>query len=431
MFGKKGNNLEKKLKFTISSKELVEEFDKRIISQQKQSDLKGFRKGKAPLDVIKKYYGDQISSKLIMDKMGDIFYKKITDEKIPVVGQPNFIPQSFDISKDIKFEVTYEIYPEFSLKQLKKLSFKKPSSKIENSDLNKAISMIQKRHGKLKEIDELSKEGDFIKIDFDGYLNGEKFDGGEAKDYPLELGSKTMIPGFEDQLVGLKKDDQKEINVTFPDDYQAENLKGKEVMFKIIVKEVSTMELPDINLEFFQLLGMDVKDESEFKVKISEQLESDLKTKIESIIKQRAFNALEEMHPIDIPESMITAEALNLRKSNAQQMGMDPEKLEESQLPLETFKDNALKRVRLGVLINKVIEDNDLKVEKEDLEKEINDRSKSFKDAEQYRNWIFSNQEQLRNIESILLENKVANFLVDISNPDIETISFEELASLG
>ena len=104
------------------------------------------------------------------------------------------------------------------------------------------------------------------------------------------------------QCLPIKKDDQKEINVTFPDDYQAENLKGKEVMFKIIVKEVSTMELPDLNLEFFQLLGMDVKDESEFKVKISEQLESDLKTKIESIIKQRAFNALEEMHPIDIPE---------------------------------------------------------------------------------------------------------------------------------
>ena len=135
MFSKK-NNLEKKIKLNISSKDLESDFKKRLLAQQSSSDLKGFRKGKAPLDVIEKYYGDQIKQRLIMDKMGDIFYKKISEENIPVVGQPSFAPESFDIKKDIKFEVSYEIYPEFSLTKMGSLSFKKPVSKVTDQDLS-------------------------------------------------------------------------------------------------------------------------------------------------------------------------------------------------------------------------------------------------------------------------------------------------------
>ena len=203
MFGKK-NNLEKKIKLKISSEDLENDFKKRLSSQQSSSDLKGFRKGKAPLEVIEKYYGDQIKQQLIMDKMGDAFYKKISEENIPVVGQPSFAPESFDIAKDIKFEVTYEIYPEFSLIKMGSLTFKKPVSKVTNEDVKKATDLVLKRYGKAEPTDKESKEGNFVKIDFEGFLNEEKFEGGEAQDYSLELGSKTMIPGFEEQIIGMK-----------------------------------------------------------------------------------------------------------------------------------------------------------------------------------------------------------------------------------
>ena len=430
MFSKK-NNLEKKIKLNISSKDLDSDFKKRLLSQQSSSDLKGFRKGKAPLDVIEKFYGDQIKQRLIMDKMGDIFYKKISEENIPVVGQPSFAPESFDIKKDIKFEVSYEIYPEFSLTKMGSLSFKKPVSKVTDQDIKKATDLVLKRYGKAEPIDEPSKEGNFVKIDFEGFLNGEKFEGGEAQDYSLELGSKTMIPGFEEQIIGMKAAESKDIEVTFPDDYQAENLKGQKVMFKIKMKEVSEVRLPNLDEEFFKSINMDVKTKAEFEKKIEEQLQTDLKTNLKTKTKQRIFDAFESSNQIDIPQSMIISEANNLRNNTAQQMGLDIGKLEEDQFPLDNFKENALKRVRLGVLINKLIEENDISVDNDTLKKEIEDKSKSFKDPEQYVNWIYGNEEQLKNIESLVLEDKVAEYLEAKSKVEEESLSFEEVVSMG
>ena len=430
MFSKK-NNLEKKIKLNISSKDLESDFKKRLLAQQSSSDLKGFRKGKAPLDVIEKYYGDQIKQRLIMDKMGDIFYKKISEENIPVVGQPSFAPESFDIKKDIKFEVSYEIYPEFSLTKMGSLSFKKPVSKVTDQDIKKATDLVLKRYGKAEPIDEKSKEGNFVKIDFEGFLNGEKFEGGEAQDYSLELGSKTMIPGFEEQIIGMKAAESKDIEVTFPDDYQAENLKGQKVMFKIKMKEVSEVKLPNLDEEFFKSINMDVKTKVEFEKKIEEQLQTDLKTNLKTKTKQRIFDAFESSNQIDIPQSMIISEANNLRNNTAQQMGLDIGKLEEDQFPIDNFKENALKRVRLGVLINKLIEENNISVDNDTLKKEIEDKSKSFKDPEQYVNWIYGNEEQLKNIESLVLEDKVAEYLEEKSKVEEETLSFEEVVSMG
>ena len=430
MFSKK-NNLEKKIKLNISSKDLESDFKKRLLAQQSSSDLKGFRKGKAPLDVIEKYYGDQIKQRLIMDKMGDIFYKKISEENIPVVGQPSFAPESFDIKRDIKFEVSYEIYPEFSLTKMGSLSFKKPVSKVTDQDIKKATDLVLKRYGKAEPIDEKSKEGNFVKIDFEGFLNGEKFEGGEAQDYSLELGSKTMIPGFEEQIIGMKAAESKDIEVTFPDDYQAENLKGQKVMFKIKMKEVSEVKLPNLDEEFFKSINMDVKTKAEFEKKIEEQLQTDLKTNLKTKTKQRIFDAFESSNQIDIPQSMIISEANNLRNNTAQQMGLDIGKLEEDQFPIDNFKENALKRVRLGVLINKLIEENNISVDNDTLKKEIEDKSKSFKDPEQYVNWIYGNEEQLKNIESLVLEDKVAKYLEEKSKVEEETLSFEEVVSMG
>ena len=431
MFGTKKNNLEKKIKLLISSTELKSDFKSRLISQQSSSDLKGFRKGKAPLDVIEKYYGDQIKQRLIMDKMGDLFYKKISEENIPVVGQPSFVPESFEIDKDIKFQVLYEVYPEFSLSRMGSLSFKKPISKLNKEDIEKAKDLILKRYSKAEPIEKTSENGDLVKIDFEGFLDGEKFEGGEAKDYSLELGAKTMIPGFEEQIIGMKKDELKDIEVIFPEDYQAENLKGKKVVFKINMKEVSEMKLPELNEEFFKNLNMDVKNESEFHEKIKNQLQIDLDSSLKTKTKQRIFDAFETANQIDIPQSMILAEANNLRKNSAQQMGLEIEKLQDDQFPLETFKENALKRVRLGVLINKLIEENDIKVDNDSLKKEIEQKSKSFKDPDQYVNWIYGNEDQLKNIESLVLEDKVAMYLEEKSKSENEELSFEEVVSMG
>ena len=190
--------------------------------------------------------------------MANTFYKKISEEKISVVGQPALNPSSMDIKKDIKFDAVFEVYPEFTLKKFSAIKYKKPIATLKDSDVDKSILQMQKRFGNLEKVEEAASDGLFVKIDFEGYLNDELFEGGAAKDYLIEIGSNNMIPGFEEGLIGLKANEEKELNLSFPDDYHAEDLKGKKVMFKIKINEVLKTSLPELNKDFFAKVGIDV-----------------------------------------------------------------------------------------------------------------------------------------------------------------------------
>ena len=431
MFGINKKKTENKLTLKLDSSALQEQFNKKIEEQQRSSNLKGYRKGKAPKDVIEQYYGDQITSQIIYEGMTNTFYKKISEDKISVVGQPQLNPLTMDIKKDIKFEAIYESYPEFTLKKFSSIKYKKPIASLLDADLDNSILQMQKRFGNLEKIDESVSDGKYAKIDFEGYLNEELFEGGAAKDYLIEIGSNNMIPGFEEGLIGLKVGDEKDLNINFPDDYHAEDLKGKPVKFKIKVNEVLETSLPELNKDFFSKIGIDVETTEEFKKDLKVKLEKDLEVSLKRKEKERLFDSLEKLNPIEIPSAMVMAESENLRKSAAQQMGMDISKIKDEELPLENFSENATKRVRLGVILNKIIEDNDLKSNPELVKELIEERSSGFKDPEQYKNWIYGNEEQLKNIESLALEEQVTDLLISQSKSEEENLSFEEVMTMG
>ena len=431
MFGLNKKKTENKLSLKLESKLLQDQFNKKILQQQRDSNLKGYRKGKAPKDVIEQYYGDQITAQIIYEEMANTFYKKISEEKISVVGQPALNPSSMDIKKDIKFDAIFEVYPEFSLKKFSAIKYKKPIATLKDSDLDKSILEMRKRFGNLEKVEEAVTKGLYTKIDFEGYLNNELFEGGAAKDYLIEIGSNNMIPGFEEGLIGLKVNEEKELNLSFPDDYHADDLKGKEVKFKVKINEVLQTLLPELNKDFFTKIGIDVETEEEFKIDLKGKLEKDLEVSLKRKVKERIFDSLEKLNPIEIPSAMVIAESENLRKAAVQQMGMDVSKIKDDEFPLENFTENATKRVRLGVILNKIIEDNDLKSDAEVVKSLIDERSSGFKDPEQYRNWIYGNEEQLKNIESLALEEQVTELLISQSKSEDENLSFEEVMTMS
>ena len=431
MFGLNKKKTENKLSLKLESKLLQDQFNKKILQQQRDSNLKGYRKGKAPKDVIEQYYGDQITAQIIYEEMANTFYKKISEEKISVVGQPALNPSSMDIKKDIKFDAIFEVYPEFSLKKFSTIKYKKPIATLKDSDLDKSILEMRKRFGNLEKVEEAVADGLYAKVDFEGYLNDELFEGGAAKDYLIEIGSNNMIPGFEEGLIGLKVNEEKELNLSFPDDYHAVDLKGKEVKFKVTINEVLQTLLPELNKDFFTKIGIDVETEEEFKIDLKGKLEKDLEVSLKRKVKERIFDSLEKLNPIEIPSAMVIAESENLRKAAVQQMGMDVSKIKDEEFPLENFTENATKRVRLGVILNKIIEDNDLKSDAEVVKSLIDERASGFKDSEQYRNWIYGNEEQLKNIESLALEEQVTELLISQSKSEDENLSFEEVMTMS
>jgi len=431
MFGFGKKEKVKKLKFKILSSNMLEDFQKKLLKEQSTSDLKGYRKGKAPLDVIENIYGEQLKARVIYELMTNDFYKIITEKKISVVGQPALNPLSMDINKDINVEASYEVYPEFDLKKFSSLKIKKPECDLKEEDVNSTIEKMQKRFGKLESVQKEISDGDFAKINFEGFLDNEKFEGGEAKDYLIEIGSKNMIPGFEEGLIGLKAGDKKDLNLNFPDDYHAENLKGKETLFKIEVNEVLNTQPAELNEEFYIQAGIPSNSEKEFRDNLKTQLEKDLKITQKRKLKERIFDAIEEQNTLEIPSAMVLAEAQNLRNSSAQQMGMDPSKLKDEELPLNTFEENATKRVKLGVILNKIIEERKIEKNDEVIKELIEERASGFKDPEQYKQWIFGNEDQLKNIESIALEEQVTELISSEAKCETEKLSFEEIMAMS
>jgi len=424
-FGNK-SSIEQSLDIVIPSKEIEEKVSVKILSAQKDAKIKGFRKGKAPLDVVTKMYGPEIRQDVVYDSVSHKFQHLVEDKGLKIVSRPNLIPESMERNKDVKFKATFEVYPEVKMASLSRLNYTKPSCSIEEEDLDKTIVNLQKRMSKWELADAVSEAGDQIKIDFVGKIDGEEFEGGTAADFPVEIGSKSMIEGFEEGLIGLKAPEEKVLNLKFPEEYGKKELASKDVSFNVTVKEVSKPSLPDLNEEFFKSTGIEATSLEDYKKEVRSKLEEDLKNLLRNKTKQSVFDALSEKNDFEIPKAMIESEVANMRNDTARRMGMDPKEIDQELFPASTFEEEATKRVKIGILLNKIIEEKDLKPDPEKVKEIIEERAASYKEPQQVINYFYSDEEQLKNIESISLEEQVVDILLSEAKANEETISYEE-----
>ena len=424
-FGNK-NDVEQSITISIPADDIQKQVKTKLNSAQRSAKIKGFRKGKAPIDVVKKMYEPEIRQDVINDAVIKKFYELVEEKNFKPVGRPNLVPERIEMEKDIIFKATFEVYPEISLGNLSRLSYTKAVSSVEEEDVNKTIENIRKRMCGWESKGENSSSGDQIKIDFVGKIDEEEFEGGSAKDFVVEIGSKSMIEGFEDGLIGLKKSDNKDLNLTFPEDYGKTELASKKVVFNVEVKEVLKPKLPALNEEFFKSTGLEAKNTNEFKKEIKNKLDEDLKNIIENKSKSSILDSLREAHAFEVPSAMIESEVNNMRQNAARRVGMDPKDMNEDLFPKETFLEEAKKRVSVGVILNKIIEEKGIKADGERVRKMVEDRASMYKEPQQVVNWFYSNEEQLRSIESISLEEQVIEILLSEANAVEEELTYEE-----
>jgi len=424
-FGNK-NDVEQSITISIPADDIQKQVKTKLNSAQRSAKIKGFRKGKAPIDVVKKMYEPEIRQDVINDAVIKKFYELVEEKNFKPVGRPNLVPERIEMEKDIIFKATFEVYPEISLGNLSRLSYTKAVSSVGEEDINKTIENIRKRMCTWELKGGNSSSGDQIKIDFIGKIDEEEFEGGSAKDFVVEIGSKSMIEGFEDGLIGLKKSDNKDLNLTFPEDYGKTELASKKVVFNVEVKEVLKPKLPALNEEFFKSTGLEAKNTNEFKKEIKNKLEEDLKNLIENKSKSSILDSLREAHAFEVPSAMIESEVNNMRQNAARRVGMDPKDMNEDLFPKETFLEEAKKRVSVGVILNKIIEEKGIKADGERVRKMVEDRASMYKEPQQVVNWFYSNEEQLRSIESISLEEQAIEILLSEANAVEEELTYEE-----
>lgn len=421
--------LERKLTISIPAKSVEEEVGQRLARLSKNVRIDGFRPGKAPQKVIQQRYGADVRNEVIGDQMRKGFVEAVTQEKLNPAGNPKFELVDNELGKDLSFVATFEVYPEVKLANMSDVEVEQPAATVEDDDVENMLSVLRKQQveWETKAEDAASEDGDKVVIDFEGFLEGEAFEGGKAEKHELVLGSNSMIPGFEEQIQGMKTGEERRITVTFPEDYQAENLKGKTTEFDIKVHEVKAPVEPEMNAEFFAKYGVESNDLDSFKVEVRKNMDRELRQAVKTLVKNNALDALLSANEaLDVPSALVDQEIHELQHQFANQYGSGS-KIDPHQLPKELFKDRAERRVKLGLLINSLVEEHSIKVESARVEAIIQDIASTYQDPEQVVEFYKNNKEQKAKLDALAIEEQAVDKILELSKVAEKVTTYEEV----
>lgn len=400
------------MRISVPGDELETKVDAKLKQTAQQVRIKGFRPGKVPLREVKRRFGEGIRQEVGSEIMQASFAEAVQKESVSPAGMPQIEDVKLEAGQDLEFTAVFEVFPEIELKGFGDIEIERPVSKVTKEDVDKMIDTLQTQRAEFAEVDRACDTDDQVNIDFEGSLDGELFDGGKADGSDLVIGSGSMIPGFEEGIKGMKAGEKKDINVTFPEDYQAENLAGKEAVFAITVNKVSESKKPELDDEFFKQFGVQEGGMDAFRNEVSANMEKELGSAVKSKVKNQALDGLQTVNDISLPKALIDQEIDRLKQEAIQQFGGQAN-IDASMLPSEMFIPQAEKRVSLGLLVNAIVEQHELKVDDDRVKTMIHDMASSYEEPEQVINFYYNNQQQLNQIQNLVLEDQVIDLIVE------------------
>jgi len=420
--------LERWMTVELPAERINQEVDKRFKTIAKSAKIDGFRPGKVPMAVIRKRYADQVLMEVHGELIQSTYYEAIDQEKLHPVSDPVIEPVEKEPGEGFGYTAIFEVMPEVELGDLSSIAVKRPVSEVTDKDVEQMIEKLRKQRTTWNEVERKSKLDDQLTINFKGSIDGELFEGGTADNVPLVLGSNSMIAGFEDGLIGKSAGEQATVNVTFPADYQAENLAGKDAVFEVEVVKVSEPVLPEIDEEFIKAFGVEGAKVEDLQNEIRANMERELEDKLGAMVKERALDALLEANDLVIPNAMIKKEAQALKEQTKQNMEQYGQK-SEMDLPLELFEDQAKRRVSLGLLVAEVIKANEIKLDEDRLNGKIEKFAQTYEKPQDVIDYYNSNAEQMAMIQNIVLEEQVTDWVMEQVKVEDVKSSFEEITA--
>jgi len=420
--------LERQFTITIPTGDVETEFEAKLAETAKRVRIDGFRPGKVPAKVVRQRYGQAIRQEIVSDLMEKSLGEALSEHDVKPIGQPKIDDVKFEEGSDFSFKATFEVFPELDPILVDGDEIEQTTCKVGAADIKEMIATLREQRKSWKESARAaSKGGDRVTINFEGFVNGEAFDGGEGVDHALVLGSGAMIPGFEDGIVGMKKGDSRDIEVTFPEDYQAEELKGKAATFKIEVTKLERGELPTVDEAFIQSFGVESGDEKDFKAELKEQMQRELSLTLKNMNKTKVFDVLLEKNAdTPVPESAIKSEIHTLKHQAVERFG-GGQQFDPHQLPDELFTEQAERRVRLGILLGATVKKLGLAADPDRVRALIDEMAAAYDDAEQVVNFYYSNDENLKQVEALAVEEQVAEKLLESAKAKTIDMSYADV----
>ncbi|MBB6521988.1 trigger factor [Pseudoteredinibacter isoporae] len=420
--------LERRLTVGVPAEQVDSEVENRLKQAAKTVHLNGFRKGKVPLKVVKQRFGAGVRQEVIGEVMSRSFYEAVQQEGVNPAGQPSIEPKEMGEGKDIEFVATFEVYPEVELADVSSIAVNKPVAEVTDKDIDTMIETLRKQQGTFKNVRRKAVKENRLNIDYVGTKDGEEFEGGKAEGQELVLGSNSMIPGFEDGLIGAKKGEEHVLDLTFPEDYHAEELKGAAVQFTVKVNQVAALELPEMDEEFFKKYGVEDGGEDKFREEVRNNMERELKNAAKNKVKTQVMDGLLDANSVDLPKALVASEIDALRGQMMQQFGGAAENMDlKSILPDDMFNEQAERRVALGLIVGELVKKEELKVDADAVKAMVEEMASTYQDPEEVVNYYYSNRELLAGVESAVLEDQVVDHILEKAKVEEVKSDYEEV----
>ena len=407
--------LERKVTISVPTEKVEEEVNQRLKNLARKAKVDGFRPGKVPMHVVVNRYSDSVRQEVARDMVQSTLYEALKTNELVPAGSPFVDPEQVELGKDFRYTAVFEVFPEIQVKELNQAEVDVIHATVKDADVNVMLDKLREQNKDWNEVSRAVAMGDKVTIDFEGYLDGELFEGGSAEDYELVLGSGAMIPGFEEGLIGIKKAKPSDVKVNFPADYGHKDLAGKEAVFKITVKKVLEGQLPALDEAFAEKFNIKEGGVEALTKDIKQNMERELERRVSSMNREKAFDKLLDVNPFDLPKALVDQEIEHLKHEMYHRVfgheHSDNEQIPD--FPRALFEEQANRRVHLGLLFSEYVKKHEMKVDQARVDAMIEKFASAYESPEELRSWYQGNKERLAEIDALVMEEMVADKILE------------------
>ena len=403
--------------------------DKKLSQTQRKAKVQGFRPGKAPLKMVDAMYGTDIRNEVLNDAVVKAFYEVVEAQKLRVAGLPRFNEvENQDDENTFKIDAQFEVFPEVKVGDLSAQEVEKTTTEVSDAEVDKTIEILRGQRTRYNHVERAAQKEDRVIIDFAGKIDGEAFDGGSAENYPFVLGQGQMLPEFEAGVEGLKEGESKDVEVSFPEDYHGKEVAGKTAVFTITLRNVSAATLPEVDEEFAKQLGIVDGDVAKMRDEVKKNVSREVNRRVAEKNKAAVMDALLAVTEFDVPAALVqeeTGRMMQDARQNFINQGFDAKQLPE--LPADMFTEQATRRVKLGLILAQLVEEQQLQPTNDDIRDIVAEFAESYEDPAEVIEWYMGDAERQQGPAALATEAKVVEFVLAKAKVTDKALSFDEV----
>jgi len=422
------SGLERRLEVAVPATEVASEVEQRLKNISRTARLKGFRPGKAPITVVRKQFGEQVHADVVSDLIRSTFAKAVSQEKLTPAGGPRIEPITMGPGTELKYAAIFEVLPEVKLKPFDSIGIERPSATVTEDDINAMIESMRRQKPVFTVVERPAQDTDRVTIDFTGQIDGQPFEGGEGRDVSVIIGSRQALIELEEGLKGASAGENRALSLSFPADSPNKAIAGKTAQLQVTIKQVEQQSLPEVDDEFCRAYGVEEGGVEALRGEVRKSMEREMADVIRNRVRGQVMDALYQENTFDVPRSLVDEQVQRLQLDAARRIGAK----DVSQVPArELFEDQARRRAALGLLMGQIVQTEGIKLNRDRVQTRLDDLVASYPNPDETRRAYLQNADAMRQVESVVLEDQIVDWIVDHARVTDKPMTFKDLTGFG